>query len=488
MRCSFFLSWHGKRGSVRFDRQGLPSYTVDLSEVEEQIMEEREGFNNRLGFILVSAGCAIGIGNVWRFPYMVGENGGAVFVLFYLIFLVLMGVPVLTMELAVGRASGLTVMQGMKKLEKPGHKWHMHGWVCVIGSALLMMYYTTVSGWMLAYFWKFLKGDFENIGEDEIGKSFDRLTGDTGMMLIFVAIVVVLGFLVLSFGVQKGLEAVNKFMMIGLFGLILALVVNSILLKGSGEGIKFYLLPDFERAAASGWTNVISQSMTQAFFTLSVGIGTMEIFGSYMNKDHSLTGESIRIIGLDTFVALMAGLIIFPACFSYGVEPDQGPSLIFETLPRIFVDMEGGRIWGALFFLFMVFASFSTVTAVCENLVRTFMDNLGWSRIRSVIANFFLILFGSVPCVLGFSIWKDVEVGGMNVLSLEDFIVSNILLPGGSLVFACFCCWKFGWGAEKYLEETNTGKGIRMSPKLIPYFKYVLPLLILFILIKSIFQ
>ncbi|MBR3538561.1 MAG: sodium-dependent transporter, partial [Eubacterium sp.] len=364
--------------------------------------------------------------------------------------------------------------------------WHMHGWVCVIGSALLMMYYTTVSGWMLAYFWKFLKGDFENIGEDEIGKSFDRLTGDTGMMLIFVAIVVVLGFLVLSFGVQKGLEAVNKFMMIGLFGLILALVVNSILLKGSGEGIKFYLLPDFERAAASGWTNVISQSMTQAFFTLSLGIGAMEIFGSYMSKEHALTGEAIRIISLDTFVAIMAGLIIFPACSAFGVESDQGPSLIFQTLPHIFADMNGGQVWGTLFFLFMVFASFSTVTAVFENLVRTLMDNLDWTRARSIAVNFIIVLVTGVPCVLGFNLWSDVRFfGGKDILSSEDFLVSNIILPAGSIVFMLFCTWKFGWGAEKYLEEVNTGKGIKMSGRLIPYFKYILPVITVFILIRG---
>ena len=331
-------------------------------------MDEREGFKNRLGFILVSAGCAIGIGNVWRFPYMVGENGGAIFVLVYLGFLILMGVPVLTMELAVGRAGRFTTLKAMKKLEKEGTKWHLFGWVSVAGCAILMMYYTTVSGWMLAYFWKFLEGDFEGAGNEEIGKSFGKLTGDTGSMLIFMGLIVFFGFLVLCFGVQNGLERVTKVMMIGLLGLILILAVNSILLKGSSHGIRFYLSPDISRASDAGWNNVISGAMTQAFFTISVGIGSMEIFGSYMDRKRTLTGEAVQIISLDTFVAVVSGLIIFPACSAYGVEPDQGPSLIFATLPRVFGNMNGGRIWGTLFFLFMVFASFSTVTAICENM------------------------------------------------------------------------------------------------------------------------
>ncbi len=447
---------------------------------------EREGFKSRLGFILVSAGCAIGIGNVWRFPYMVGQNGGAIFVLFYLGFLVLMGVPVLTMELAVGRASGMTTLRGMQKLEKKGHYWHLHGWTSYFGSAVLMMYYTTVAGWMLAYCWKFLAGKFEGVRQEETGAVFDQLLASPYKMMIFMAVTVILGFLVLCFGVQKGLERVTKFMMIGLLLLIVVLAVNSVALKNAGEGIRFYLLPDVEKARAAGWQNVISGAMKQAFFTISVGIGSMEIFGSYMSKERTLLSESVQIISLDTFVAIMSGLIIFPACFSFGVEPDQGPSLIFVTLPRIFMNMTGGRIWGTLFFVFMVFASFSTVTAVFENLVRSLMDNLGWSRIRSVAMNFVLILVTSVPCVLGFNKWSDLTlIGKRGVLDSEDFIVSNILLPVGSIIFVLFCTWRFGWGAEKYLEEANTGKGRKMSRIMIPYFKYVLPVLILILMIRG---
>ena len=449
-------------------------------------MNEREGFKSRLGFILVSAGCAIGIGNVWRFPYMVGQNGGAIFVLFYLGFLILMGIPALTMELAVGRASGFTTMRAMKKLEKNGHKWHHFGWICFAGNALLMMYYTTVAGWMLAYFWKFLVGDFDNVGKEETGAVFDKMISNPTEMFIFAGIIIALGFGVLCFGVQKGLERVTKVMMIGLLLLIVVLAVNSIMLKGSGDGIEFYLLPDAAKAKEAGWTNVISGAMTQAFFTISLGIGSMEIFGSYMDKKSTLTGESVRIIGLDTFVAIMSGLIIFPACFSFDVEPDQGPSLIFVTLPRIFADMTGGRIWGTMFFVFMVFASFSTVTAVFENLVRSLMDNVGWSRLRSIAFNFVFILVTSIPCILGFNKWQNLKlIGGRGVLDSEDYIVSNILLPLGTVVFVIFCTWKFGWGAEKYLEEVNTGKGIKMSRRLIPYFKYVLPIMTFYVLIRG---
>ena len=447
---------------------------------------EKEGFKSSLGFILVSAGCAIGIGNVWRFPYMVGQNGGAIFVLFYLVFLIIMGIPVLTMELAVGRAGGKSTRGAMMALEKKGHKWHIHGWVCYAGNVILMMFYTTVAGWMLNYFWKFLTGAFNEVETTEVAAVYDEMMEKPGVMMIFTVIVIILGFLVLCFGVQKGLERVTKFMMIGLLALIIVLAVNSILLEGGGEGIKFYLMPDPNKAAEIGWWSVISGAMTQAFFTISLGIGSMEIFGSYMSRERSITGESIRIVSLDTFVALMAGLIIFPACSSYGVEPDQGSSLIFQTLPRIFVNMPGGRIWGTLFFVFMVFASFSTVTAVFETLVGTFIDNLGWHRMKAIAVNLVLVLVTAIPCVLGFNVWKNVKIiGDRGILDSEDFVVSNLLLPLGSLVFVLFCTWRFGWGAEKYLEEVNTGKGIRMSRYLIPYFKYVLPILVIVVLIRG---
>ena len=336
---------------------------------------ERESFKSRTGFLLVSAGCAIGIGNVWRFPYVVGQNGGGIFVLFYLIFLVLMGIPVLTMELAVGRASGKSAVLSYKTLEKPKSKWHIHGWFCMLGCYMLMMYYTTVSGWMTSYFYKFATGEFETgMDSKSVSSVFSNLTSSPIEMLIWIFIITALGFFVCSKGVQKGLEKVSKFMMVALLVLIVVLAIHSVTLSGAKEGLSFYLIPDFERVSKIGLGNVITSAMSQAFFTLSLGIAAMEIFGSYMKKDHTLTGEAVRICCLDTFVAIMAGLIIFPACFSYNVEAGQGPALIFDALPNVFVNMAGGRIWGTLFFLFMTFASFSTVIAVFENLVSFVSD------------------------------------------------------------------------------------------------------------------
>ncbi|MBP3235237.1 MAG: sodium-dependent transporter [Eubacterium sp.] len=448
--------------------------------------EKREGFGSRLGFILVSAGCAIGIGNVWKFPYVTGQNGGAIFVLFYLLFLVLMGIPVLTMELSIGRASKKTIVAGYKELEKPGSKWHIHGWFCIAGCYLLMMYYTSVSGWMLAYFWKFLTGEFTGVKADDVGGVFGAMLDNPLEMGIFMAIVVVAGFLVLSFGVQNGLERVNKIMMMGLLTLILVLVINSFTLKNAGEGIRFYLLPNVENVKHIGIFKVITAAMNQAFFTLSLGIASMEVFGSYMSDKNTITGEAVRICGLDTFVALASGLIIFPACFSFGIEPSEGPSLIFVTLPCVFINMPGGRIWGTLFFLFMTFASFSTVTAVFENLVGPAMDNFKWSRTKSVLINGIFMLIASIPCVLGYNIWKNVHlIGDRDILDSEDFIVSNLLLPIGALVFLIFCVTKYGWGADKYLQEVNKGEGMKMSSRLIGYFKYVLPVLIIVILISG---
>ena len=448
--------------------------------------ENRASFSSRLGFIMVSAGCAIGIGNVWKFPYITGQNGGAVFVLFYLLFLIVMGIPVMTMELAVGRASKKTVVRGYQALEKKGHKWHIHGWFCMVGCYLLMMYYTTVSGWMVDYFFKFASGQFKSVSTDGVADVFTNMLADPVEMGIFMVLVVLCGFGVLAFGVEKGLEGVTKIMMMGLLVLILILAIHSILLPGASKGLEFYLLPDINRAMDVGLLKVISAAMNQAFFTLSLGIGAIEIFGSYMSKDFTLTGESIRICALDTFVAIIAGLIIFPACFSYGVETGQGPSLIFITLPNVFLNMPLGRIWGTLFFLFMTFASFSTVTAVFENLIALISDNLGWSRGKSILFNCIFILVASIPCVLGYNVWSGVTFfRGMDVLSFEDFIVSNILLPGGSLVFLVFCISKRGWGFENYLKETNLGDGLKMSAGLKGYLKFVLPILILIILIQG---
>lgn len=447
---------------------------------------KRESFKSRLGFILVSAGCAIGIGNVWKFPYVAGANGGGVFVLFYLLFLLIMGVPVLTMELAVGRASRKSAVQGYKELEPKGSKWHIHGWFCILGCYMLMMYYTTVSGWMLGYFFKFVSGGFEGVGTQSVDSIFTNMLADPIEMTIFMAVTVIAGFIVVSFGLKNGLERITKGMMIGLLGLIVVLAVHSLTLSGAGEGVKFYLLPDFGKIVEQGLGTVITAAMNQAFFTLSLGIAAMEIFGSYMSKEHALAGEAIQICCLDTFVALMSGLIIFPACFSFGVQPDAGPSLIFITLPKVFVNMAGGRLWGSLFFLFMTFASFSTVIAVFENLLASCIDNFGWSRKKSVVINLVVILIASMPCVLGYNVWSDWKlIGGRDVLDSEDFIVSNLLLPFGSFVYLLFCVTKWGWGFEKYLEEANTGKGIKISRALKPYFQFILPILILVIFIQG---
>lgn len=447
---------------------------------------KRENFQSRLGFLLVSAGCAIGIGNVWKFPYVTGQSGGGIFVLFYLLFLVLMGVPVLTMELAVGRGSRKSAVQGYKALQKKGSKWHLHGWFCIAGCCLLMMYYTTVAGWMLGYFFKFATGTFTSMPTEAVDGVFGNMLGNPNEMLLWMAIIVIAGFLVCSFGLQKGLERISKWMMLALLGLISVLVIHSLTLPNAVDGVKFYLLPNWQRAMDVGIGNVITSAMNQAFFTLSLGIAAMEIFGSYMSKDHTLTSEAVRICGLDTFVALMSGMIIFPACFSFNVEPNSGPSLIFITLPKVFINMAGGRVWGTLFFLFMTFASFTTVLAVFENILASCIDNFGWSRKKSTLICGAFILIASIPCVLGYNLWSNVHlIAGKDILDTEDFLVSNLLLPAGSLIYLLFCVTKWGWGFDKYLEEANTGKGVKMSRRLKPYFQFVLPILILVILVQG---
>ena len=448
---------------------------------------KRESFGSRLGFLLVSAGCAIGIGNVWRFPYVTGQDGGGFFVLFYLICLLVMGVPVLTMELAVGRASRRSAVLSYKTLESPGHKWHVHGWLCMLGCYLLMMYYTTVTGWMASYFGKFLTGVFTaGMDTDSVSGVFGSMLAAPGEMAVWTELVVLVGFLVCSFGLQKGLERISKIMMLALLALILVLAVHSLTLPGAAEGMKFYLLPSAESIRENGLGTIITDAMNQAFFTLSLGIAAMEIFGSYMSDEHTLTGEAVRICALDTFVALMAGTIIFPACFSFGVAPDQGPSLIFVTLPQVFVNMAGGRFWGTLFFLFMIFASFSTVLAVFENILAICMDTFGWSRKKAVLVNFFVLALASLPCVFGYNIWSDLHIiGARDVLDSEDFLVSNILLPGGSLVYLLFCVSKWGWGFDKYVAEANKGEGLKFAKWLKPYFQFVLPVLIAVIFLQG---
>ncbi len=455
-------------------------------------MENREGFKSHLGFLLVSAGCAIGIGNVWKFPYVAGENGGGVFVLFYLLFLLIMGVPVLAMELAVGRASRKSALEAYRTLEKPGHKWHIHGVICIAGNVLLMMYYTAVCGWMLNYFVKFISGSFSKLTpaadgtyNAAVSDVFSSMQQSLPQMIVFTFITILLGFFVVSFGLQKGLERISKWMMSGLLLLIVVLGINSCLLDGAAEGLKFYLLPDFKKALEAGIGNVITAAMNQAFFTLSLGMASMEIFASYMSRERTLVTESVQICCLDTFVALMSGLIIFPACFSFGVHPDSGPPLIFETLPNVFLNMAGGQIWGTLFFLFMFFASFSTVIAVFENIIRSLMDSIGWSRIKTVVISCIGMLILCLPCVFGGNLLADFNIGGKGVLDIEDFIVSNILLPVGALVYLLFCVTRYGWGFDHFLEECNTGKGIKMSPKLKKYFQFVLPILIMVIIISG---
>lgn len=438
--------------------------------------------------MLVSAGCAIGIGNVWRFPYVVGQNGGGIFVLIYLIMLVIMGLPVLSMELAVGRASRKSAVLAYKALEKPKSKWHIHGWFAIIGCYILMMYYTNVSGWMLNYFFKFASGTFKSGMDAAAGANvFSDMLASPAEMGLWMAITVVAGILICSIGVQKGLERVSKVMMSALFVLILVLAIHSFTLSGAGEGLKFYLVPNMENVKTVGLGSVVAAAMNQSFFTLSLGIAAMEIFGSYMGKEHTLIGEGARICALDTFVAVSAGLIIFPACFSYNVEVTQGPGLIFVTLPNVFVNMSGGRIWGSLFFLFMTFASFSTVIAVFENIMSSCMDNFGWSRKKAALINGIIILVASIPCVLGYNVWSNIHpIGGRDILDSEDFIVSNILLPLGSLVYLLFCVTRYGWGFEKYREEANIGKGLKVAAWMKWYFLLVLPVLILAIFIIGI--
>ena len=446
---------------------------------------KRESFKSRLGFILISAGCAVGIGNVWKFPYVTGQNGGGIFVLFYLLFLIAVGVPVLTMEFAVGRASQKSVVGCYQELEKKGSKWHLHGYVALFGNYMLMMFYTTVSGWMLSYFYRFLRNDFKGLGPEAVAGEFSGMLADPYGMAFWMAVIVIGGFLICSFGLQAGVEKISKPMMIGLLLLIVVLAFHSIALDGGMEGLKFYLVPDWGKVEKSGLVNVIIAAMNQAFFTLSLGIGAMEIFGSYMSREHTLLGESLRIAVLDTFVAIVSGLIIFPACFAYGVDPGAGPELIFITLPNVFSSMPSGNIWGSLFFLFMTFASFSTIIAVFENIIACCMDKWKISRRKASVINGILLLIASLPCVLGYNVWSSFQPRGAGsaVLDLEDFIVSNLLLPAGSLIFLLFCVTRWGWGFDRYLEEANAGAGVKIPRFLKGYVTWVLPCVILIILI-----
>ena len=450
-------------------------------------MAERETLASRLGFILLSAGCAIGLGNVWRFPYITGQYGGAVFVLIYLVFLVIIGLPVMVMEFSIGRAPGKNIAQALRILEPKGTKWHYYGPVAVAGNYLLMMFYTAITGWLIYYFISTIAG--RTIGFDAAASEsfFSALKGNTMTGIAFMAISVIIGFSICLGGLQKGVEKASKAMMLCLFAIMLILCINSCLLPGAGEGLSFYLIPDFQRAIEAGLSEVIFAAMSQAFFTLSIGMGGMAIFGSYTSKAQSLTGESVRVIALDTSVALMAGLIIFPACFTYGVQPDAGPDLLFITLPSIFSKLPGGRLWGALFFLFMGFAAMTTLIAVFENIIAYWMDNHGWSRKKAALVNMAAIIILAVPCILGYSVLSSFHpLGpGTQILDLEDFLISSTIMPLGSLLFAIFCAHRSGWGWDGFIKEADTGKGLRFPSWLRVYVKWILPFIIGIIFIKG---
>ncbi len=442
---------------------------------------QRENLGSRLGFILISAGCAIGLGNVWRFPYIVGEYGGAAFILMYLLFLVIFGLPIMTMEFAVGRASKKSIGASFRELEPKGAKWHWFGWIGMAGNYLLMMFYTTVTGWMFAYFVKMLRGDFVGQTPDQVSAQFGALTADPWAVVGFMALATVLGFVICSIGLQKGVEKVTKGMMLALLVIISALAVRAVTLDGAAEGLRYYLVPDFGKMAESGIGTVAFAALGQAFFTLSIGMGSMAIFGSYISRERRLLGETAIIAGLDTFVAFTAGLIVIPACFAFDQDPAGGPGLVFQTLPNIFNEMAGGRVWGVLFFLFMVFAAMSTVIAVFENIVSFGVDLAGWSRRKSSFINLAAMLVLALPCALGFNVLSGVQPFGEGsvLMDLEDFIISNNILPLGSLVYVLFCTTKRGWGSQKFLEEANAGRGMVFPKWLVPYTKYVLPVILL---------
>jgi len=452
---------------------------------------QREKFGSRLGFILISAGCAIGLGNVWRFPYVVAQYGGATFILIYLLFLVIFGLPIMTMEFAVGRASQKSILSSFGALEPKGTKWHHFGWIGMAGNYLLMMFYTTVSGWMFAYFFKSIRGDFSGHSPDGISAQFDKITADPWIMIGFMALTVVLGFLICSLGLEKGVERISKVMMLALLAIIVVLAVRSVTLPGAGEGIQYYLMPSLTGIKEHGLGEVVFAALGQAFFTLSIGMGSMAIFGSYIGKERRLLSESLSIALLDTFVAFTAGIIIIPAAFAFGMGDkvaQSGPPLIFEVLPNIFNSMPLGRLWGALFFLFMIFAAMSTVVAVFENIVSCGCDKWGWSRKKSCLINLGLILVLSLPCILGFNVLSGITPlgAGSNIMDLEDFIISNNILPLGSLVYVLFCSHnKWGWGWSNFLSEANTGKGMKFPSWLRVYVKWILPVILLILWVQG---
>lgn len=449
---------------------------------------QRERLGSRLGFILLSAGCAIGIGNVWKFPYMAGMYGGGAFVFIYLFFLIALGVPVMTMEFAMGRASRKSPVKLYDELENKNSKWHIHGYFAMAGNYILMMFYTTVAGWMLKYFVDTAAGKFDGATPEQVGTMFGNMLAEPGSMIVYMAIIVLVGFGVCSIGLQKGLERVTKVMMSALLVIMIILAVNSIFLEGGKEGLEFYLLPDLERMTEIGIGEVVAGAMNQAFFTLSLGIGSMAIFGSYIGKERALMGEAVNVALLDTFVALSSGLIIFPACFAYDVEVSSGPSLIFITLPNIFNNIAFGRLWGSLFFIFMTFAALSTVLAVFENIISCNIDLFGWSRKKTCLINTVFVFLISLPCILGFNVLSGIQPlgAGTGIMDLEDFTVSNILLPLGSLIYVLFCVTRYGWGWDNFIAEANEGKGLKVAKWMRGYMTFVLPVIVLVIFIMGI--
>ncbi len=450
-------------------------------------MEKREQFSSRLGFILISAGCAIGLGNVWRFPYITGKYGGGLFVLIYLFFLIAMGLPVVVMEFAMGRASQKSIARSYEALEPKGTKWHIHKYFAIAGNCILMMFYTTVAGWMLAYFFKMVKGDFVGLDSNAISEKFAVLTSNRNEMMFWMVAICLIGTIICSFGLEKGVEKITKPMMLSLLFIMLILVGRAITLPGAADGISFYLKPDVNKIVDAGLTEVIFAAMGQAFFTLSIGIGSLSIFGSYIGKEKRLAGEAISVLILDTFVALMSGLIIFPACFAFGINPGEGPSLVFITLPNVFNSMAGSRIWGSLFFLFMTFAALSTVIAVFQNIIACLRELLGWSQKKAtwIIGGAITIL--SVPCVLGLTDWSTFTIIGKSIMDFEDFAVSNNLLPMGSMIYVLFCTTKYGWGWKGFTDEANTGEGIKVptNKALKFYLTFILPIVMIYITIQA---
>lgn len=446
---------------------------------------EREHFSSRLGFILITAACSIGLGNIWRFPYIVGKYGGASFVVLYLVFLVILGLPIIVMEFAIGRASQQSTAQSFDLLEPKGTKWHWYKYPAILGSYLLMMFYTVISGWLLYYFIEMVRGNFAGLTTDGVAEAFYGLLGKPGTMMICTAVILVFSFAVCAAGIQKGVERVTKLMMSLLFVLLIILAVRSVALPNAEIGLTYYLRPDFGAMVENGLWEAVFAAMGQAFFTLSIGIGVLVVFGSRIDKSHSLTSDALYMAGLDTLVALLAGLIIFPACFSFGVEPDSGPNLLFITLPNIFNEMEGGRFWGSLFFLFMVFAAVSTVIAVIENIITYGMDLTGCTRAKSASVNFVLLAVLALPCIFGFNLWQDFHPlgSGTSVLDLEDFLLSNNLMPLGSLIFVLFCTRRYGWGWDKFMDEMSIGKGLAYPRRTRVYISYVLPVIVLVIFI-----